>query len=66
MKKFDFSNAEYQKFISVCPFSDDELKILDLRRRGKSIVEMSRELCISDRTILRRINSIANKISKEI
>ena len=66
MNKFDFSNAEYQNFISVCPFSDEELKVLELRRRDKSVIEISMELAMSDRTVSRRIKSIAKKISKEI
>ena len=66
MEKFDFSNAEYQKFIDICPFSDEELKILDMRRRGKSIIQISDEMAISDRTVSRRIGSIIQKINKEI
>lgn len=66
MNKFEFSNAEYQHFIAICPFSDEELKILDMRRRGKSIIQISLELAMSDRTVSRRIKSIAKKINKEI
>lgn len=66
MNKFDFSFSDYQKFIEVCPFTDEELKILELRRKGKSVVEISFKLMISDRTVSRRIKSIAKKISKEI
>ena len=66
MQKFDFSNTEYQRFVSVCPFSDEELKVLELRRRGKSVIEISLALAMSDRTVSRRIKSIAKKISKEI
>lgn len=66
MQKFDFSNSEYQRFIAVCPFSEEELKVLELRRRGKSVIQISLELAMSDRTVSRRIKSIAKKISKEI
>ena len=66
LEKFDFSNAEYQRFISVCPFSDEELKILDMRRKGKSIIQISLELSMSDRTVSRRIDSIVKKINREI
>lgn len=64
--KFDFPSAEYQKYLQLCPFSDEELKILDLRRRGKSIIEIYSTLNLSESTVLRRMDSIVNKINKEI
>lgn len=66
MQRFDFSHSEYQHFIEVCPFSDEELQILELRRRGKSTVQISIQLCMSERTVARRIKSIVNKIAREL
>ena len=66
MNKFDFSYDNYQYFLERCPFSDDELAIIEMRRKDKSIVEMSMELSISERTVSRRIESITEKILKEI
>jgi DNA-binding NarL/FixJ family response regulator len=66
VKRFDFSYEEYQKFIVQCPFTDEELKILEMRRKGKSIIQVSMELNLSDRTVERRIKSICKKIIKEI
>lgn len=66
MNRFDFSYEEYQKFIVQCPFTDEELKILEMRRKGKSIIQVSMELNLSDRTVERRIKSICKKIIKEI
>lgn len=66
MNRFDFSHEEYQKFIVQCPFTDEELKILEMRRKGKSIIQVSMELNLSDRTVERRIKSICKKIIKEI
>lgn len=66
MYKFDFSSAEYKYFLEVCPFTDDELKIIDMRRHGKSNVYICQKLNIAERTLGKRIKSIANKISKEI
>jgi DNA-binding NarL/FixJ family response regulator len=66
MYKFDFSFEEYQDFLERCPFSDDELAIIEMRRKEKSVVEMSMELSISERTVARRIESINKKILKEI
>ena len=66
MNKFDFSHDEYLRFVSRCSFTDEEKEILDLRRKGKSIVEMSMILSMADRTVSRRIDSIKQKILKEI
>ena len=66
MERFDFSHAEYEHFKSVCDFSDDELVILEMRRRGKSIIEMKFRLSMSERSIHRCLNSIIRKISREI
>ena len=64
--KFDFSSTEYQKYLQLCSFSDEEIKILEMRRRGKSDIEIHFALNLSLRTVSRRIKSIAKKISKEI
>lgn len=64
--KFDFSSAEYNRFLKVCPFTDDEIKIIDMRRHGKSNVQIAMALNIAERTVSKYIKSIANKIRKEI
>ena len=66
VNRFDFSYEEYQKFIVQCPFTDEELKVLEMRRKGKSIVAISIELNVSTSTVDRIIKSICNKILKEI
>lgn len=66
MYKFDFSSAEYKRFLEVCPFTDDELKIIDMRRHGKSVLQISFELNIAERTVSKYIKSITKKISKEL
>ncbi len=66
MNKFDFTKAEYDNFIDQCPFSEDEVKVLTLRRRSKSITYMARELNCSERTINRRIKNISKKILRVI
>ena len=66
MQKFDFSYSEYQKFIQQCPFTDEELKVLELRRKGKSVIEICFALNMAERTVTRRIKSISRKIIKEI
>ena len=65
-RRFDFSHSEYTKLVEICPFSEEELQILDMRRRGKSDIEICFKLNLSERTLTRRIESIAEKIQKEI
>jgi len=64
MYKFDFNKTEYEYFIDQCPFTDEELKVFEMRRRGKSVCSMSYELNISERTVKRRVASVYRKIMK--
>lgn len=66
MYKFDFSYNEYQRFLERCPFIDEEKIILDMRRHGKSVLEIATTLNIDSRTVNRRISKICKKIYKEI
>ena len=66
MERFDFSHKEYEHFKAVCDFSDDELVILEMRRKGKSVIEMMFRLNMSERSIHRCLTSIKRKISREI
>lgn len=66
MQRFDFSYAEYQRFLERCPFTDDEKQIIELRRQEKSIVYIAMHLNLSERTVSRKIKSIGKKILKEI
>lgn len=66
MNKLDFSKTEYEYFISECCFTDEELKVLNLRRRGKSIICIAYELQMSESTVSRRIKSIVKKMLKVI
>lgn len=65
MERFDFSHAEYERFMERCPFTEEERKVLELRRRGKSVVEISMALNMSPRTVGRRLESVKNKIARE-
>lgn len=66
MYKFDFRYDEYQRLMERCPFTDEEIEVFNLRRRGKSRIEISMLLNMSDRTVDRRIKSIKDKIKAEI
>lgn len=57
---------ESLRFLERCPFSEEEIEIFDLRRKGYSITQIAIKLNICDRTVSKRINSICKKILKEI
>lgn len=66
MQRFDFSYEEYQRFLKRCPFTEEEKRIIEMRRQGFSIVQIAFKLNICERTVSKRINSICKKIIKEI
>ena len=66
LKRLDFNKYEYDYFMEVCNFTDRQKHILDLRRQGKSIVAISMETYLSERTINNEIKKIKNKILKVI
>jgi DNA-binding NarL/FixJ family response regulator len=59
---FDFIKAEFDFFIENCGFTDEELKVFELKRRGKTHLEIADELNYCERTIKSRIKSIKKKI----
>lgn len=66
MYRFDFSYKEYQKLIEKCAFNDEELKIIEYKRKGESNTYICMNLNLSSATLTRRIKRIANKIKKNI
>ena len=66
LNKFDFTRTEYEYFLAECPFTDEEKQVFDLRRKGKSIIEISFALNMSESTVSRRIRSITKKVKKAI
>ena len=66
LKRLDFNKKEYEYFIENCNFTDRQKEILDLRRKGKSIVEISLKIQVSTRTVDREIRKIKNKIIRLI
>jgi len=47
-----------------CNFTEEELAVFNLRVKGRSLVEISSVLNLSDSTVSRRIKSIKRKIGK--
>ena len=66
MFKFDFDKREYDHFVEYCNFNDDELLVLSLRIKGKSISYIAQEINLSETTVNRLIKSIKKKLLKEM
>lgn len=60
--KIEFYPDEWDEFLKNCDFTDQEVEIIALIRRGWYIPDIAAELYISDTTVKRRRKSIANKI----
>lgn len=65
MYRFDFPYFLYSKYITECPFTDEELIVLNLRRKGRSIVSIALETNLSTATVSRRIKAIERKIERD-
>lgn len=61
-----FYNDEWEDFIAHCGFTDEELKIVALMRRGWYAVDIAEEIGYSQRTVVRRQKSIKAKIIRRI
>lgn len=62
--KFDFTLNEYKYFCEQCMFSDEQKKILEMKIKGKSNVQISMELPMSPATLDRNIRKIKRRILK--
>lgn len=65
MHRFDFTHDQLTRYLERCPFTEEEKQILCLRRRGVSNIELAFATSLSDRTVSRRLKSIAEKIERE-
>lgn len=65
--KLDFTKKEVTRFKELCYFSDEELKILDLRLENNLTIQgIASKLNMSEATVNRRIKSIKKKILKTL
>ena len=62
----DFLESEYEMFYNNCNFTERQLEILNLRRKGKSIVEISMTINVGESTVSRELKKIKKKILKVI
>lgn len=65
MKLSELTGAEYHYFRQNCPFSDREIAVLDMCRRGASLVETALTLHVSTATVSRVRRNIQKKIARE-
>lgn len=64
--KFDFTLKEYEYFCEQCLFTELQEKILKLKIKRKSNIEITMELNISESTLTREVRKIKFKIFKVI
>lgn len=62
----DFLDSEYQRFYKECNFTDRQLDIIKLKRKGLFNYQIADELGISDSTLKIDLNKIKRKILKVI
>jgi len=61
---FDFTKEEYEMIIDKCMFNEELSKILELKIKGYSIVQIAMKMNMSERTVNRRVKKIKQKIYK--
>lgn len=62
MKRLNYYKEQWQEFLDNIDFTDEELAIIDLARKGWYQEDIAAELHTSRRTVARRYTSIVNKI----
>lgn len=63
---FDFDEHDWERFISVCCFTDKELEVIPFLKRGWYGEDIAAELHVSRRTVCRLKKRISNKILKQL
>lgn len=59
---FDFTKEEYEELKDKLMLNDELSKILEMKIKGCSIIEISMKLNISERTVSRRVDKLKKKI----
>ena len=62
--KLEFYPHEWDALYSKCGFTDEELEVIRLRRKGFLYTQIADELGYSVKTIERRVKKIKQKILK--
>lgn len=60
--KLDFYKEEWEEILNSCDFTDDELQVINLLRKGWCLIDIAAEMYVSLSTINRRKRNIENKV----
>lgn len=66
MKLCKCVKSEINYYIKKCNFTDEELRIFIMLSKGKSIIEISEKLSVSESTVNRRVKSIMSKVMEVV
>jgi DNA-binding NarL/FixJ family response regulator len=59
---FEFTKEEYEELVDKLMLNEELSKILEMKIKGCSIIEISMKLNLSESTVKRRINKLKKKI----
>lgn len=66
MKLCKCVKSEINYYIKEYNFTDEELRIFMMLSKGKSIIEISEKLSVSESTVNRRVKSIMSKVMEVV
>ena len=64
MKLSDYTVPELNKYRELCNFSDEEMEYFNLRSRGKSNIQISMTMCVSEPKVSLLARKVRDKIKK--
>lgn len=63
---YDYTEPELQKFRELCNFTENELILFDLKAKGETIVQIARDMCVSESTVANYTRKVKKKMLKVI
>lgn len=63
---YDFTKPELDKFRELCNFTDDEMEYFNLKSKGKSNVEISLKMSVSESKVSKLARKVKSKIVRVI
>ncbi len=63
---YDFTRQEYNKIIYDAMLNDELAKILELKIKGYSIIQIAMEMNMSESTVKKKVRILKKKILKVI
>jgi DNA-binding NarL/FixJ family response regulator len=62
--KLDFAKREFDEYVEHCGFTDEEIKLLTLKRRGLLVSEIATTMDYCEKSIIRKTKRVIGKIIK--